>query len=281
MISKVIQRCCLIAILVLSSVSCTTLFFFPQRELIRSPADFDLKYEDIYLTTRDGVQLNGWLIKPTVQPLGSVYFLHGNAENISTHIGSVLWIVEAGYQVFMIDYRGFGNSKGIADVPEVFEDIRAGANWLLETDPARPLVVFGQSLGASLSITSLQRFPDIASQIDGLISEAAFSRYSSIGREVAAGHWLTWAFQYPVAWLLRRPYSPQISIAQLRVPILLVHSKDDDIIGIHHAKKLYSEANEPKQLLETTGPHIQAFDSSTNRKIALDFIQQLEKNNDR
>ncbi|MFK7993947.1 MAG: alpha/beta hydrolase [Granulosicoccus sp.] len=261
--------------MVFSTASCTRLFFYPQKELVRTPASLGFDYDDVYMTTRDGVRIHGWIIKPLKKPLGSVFFLHGNAENISTHIGSIEWLVEAGYQALIIDYRGYGLSDGVANVPDVFEDIRAGADWLLSSDPARPVVVFGQSLGASLTITALQRFPEITQQFDALISEAAFSRYRSIGREVAASHWLTWPFQYPVAWLLRRPYDPLDSIAELQIPLLLVHSVNDEIIGIHHARELYAQANNPKQLLETTGPHIQAVANPSNRIRILDFIEQL------
>lgn len=275
MIRKLLQRVCLIVLLVLTNTSCTSLFFFPQRELVRTPADLGLAYDDVYMTTRDGIRLHAWFIKPRTQPIGSIYFLHGNAENISTHIGSVLWMIEAGYQVFIIDYRGYGLSEGVANVPEVFEDVRTGANWLLEKDPVRPLVILGQSLGASLSITSLHNYPEIAQQLDGLVSEAAFSRYSTIGREVAAGNWLTWVVQYPVAWLLRRSYDPMNAISKLQLPVLLLHSTDDRVIGVQHARDLYAQANEPKHLHETTGGHIQAFADPLNRKIVLEFIQQL------
>ncbi len=260
----------------LAMSSCTALFFYPQKQLVRSPAALGLDYENIAITTRDGLKLHGWWVQPSSTPRGSVYFLHGNAENISTHIASVVWMVEAGFQVFLLDYRGYGLSEGLPDIPEVFEDIRAGAEWLLMQEPARPLIVFGQSLGASLAISALQQNPEVASEIDGLVSEAAFSEYGRIAREVAAGNWITWAFQYPVDWLLKGRYDPLDAIARLRLPILLIHSTDDDIIGFDHARTLSVATSEQALLLEATGPHIQAMASASIRAEVLAFIARLE-----
>ena len=261
--------------LTLSSVSCTRLFFFPQASLVRTPATLGFEYEDAYPVTRDGVRLHGWWIQPQTEPVGSVYFLHGNAENISTHIGSVLWMVDKGYQVLMLDYRGFGLSEGVPGVPEVLEDIRAGAHWLFVQQPRRPLIIFGQSLGGSLSISALHRYPEMAAKIDGLISEAAFSRFGTIGREVAARNWLSWPFQYPVGWLLNNEHDPIDAIASLKMPKLLIHSVDDEVIGPHHARDLFQAAIGSSQLLETTGPHIQALSEASNRQQILRFIQAL------
>lgn len=263
--------------LVLSITSCTTLFFYPQKQLVRTPATLGLDYEDVEIVTRDGLTLHGWWITPPSSARGSVYFLHGNAENISTHIASVYWMVEAGFQVFLLDYRGYGLSEGVADIPEVFEDIRAGAEWVLSQQPARPLVVLGQSLGASLSISALQQYPDIVNGVDGLISEAAFSQYGRIGREIAASNWITWAFQYPVDWLLQSDYDPIDAIAELRIPIMLIHSVDDEIIGVDHARKLHLAAGNKASLLETRGPHIQAMADSAVRADVLEFIETLSK----
>lgn len=277
MSGKALCRLLLCLLLPLTSLSCTSLFFFPQKTLVRTPATLGFEYEEAYPITRDGLQLHGWWVQPVTKPVGSVYFLHGNAENISTHIASVLWMVEHGYQVFMLDYRGFGMSEGVPDVPEVLEDIRAGAFWLIDKQPQKPLVVFGQSLGGSLSIMALHQYPEMAAKVDGLISEAAFSRFGTIGREVAAKNWLSWLFQYPVAWLLSDEYDPIDAIRTLGMPKLLIHSVDDEIIAPHHANNLFQAARAPIQLLETTGPHIQAVALQSTRVKILLFIDALKK----
>lgn len=266
--------------LLLSTTACTALFFHPSKTLLRTPGDLQLDYEDVFIETRDGVSLHGWWIQPPVQSdediLGRVLFLHGNAENISTHIGSVLWLLQSGYQVFALDYRGYGLSGGTPDIPNVFEDIRSSAQWLATQPSSGPSILFAQSLGASLAMGALHRFPQIGDSFDGLISEAAFSEYDLIAREVAGSHWLSWPLSYPASWLIASTYDPILLVNKIDIPIAFVHSVDDRIIGIDHAHKLYAAANEPKQLIETTGGHIQAVRHANVRKQLLLFMANTE-----
>lgn len=246
------------------------------------PSRFGYDYEDVFLQAADNTRLHGWLIAPSREhggpPRGTIYFLHGNAENISTHFRATLWLLNHGYEVFALDYRGYGLSEGKPDVPEVFNDIDAGANWLLDRrrqqhSPA--LFIYGQSLGGSLAISHAQRSKMIVEQFDGLISEAAFTRFDTIARHVASRHWLTWSAQYPAQWLIGRQYDPLDAIATLdTLPKLLIHSRDDQIIPIHFGLALMEAAAEPKQWLVTTGPHIRAAANPAVREAILGFLQQ-------
>ena len=110
---------------------CTRLFFFPMQQHVGVPSELGYAYQDVFFSNaEDGIRLHAWLIDPKPARRGVVYFLHGNAENISTHFRATVWLLESGYQVFALDYRGYGLSQGKPDVPEVFSDIEAGARWL-------------------------------------------------------------------------------------------------------------------------------------------------------
>ena len=119
--SKALLLPLLLLILLCSLSGCQGLLFYPSKEMVRTPADVELAYDDIYLKSLDGTKLNAWFltVKEDVEIKGTVYFLHGNAQNISQHLASVYWLPEHGYQVFLLDYRGYGNSAGtplLADV---------------------------------------------------------------------------------------------------------------------------------------------------------------------
>ena len=251
-----------------------------MQQHVRTPATLNYTYQDTFVDAEDGTRLHAWLINPRSARRGVVYFLHGNAENISTHFLSTVWLLESGYQVFALDYRGYGLSQGTPDVPEVFSDIEAGAQWLEEylakDDSAAelPVFVFGQSLGASLAIKYAQLDDRFNERFDGLIAEAAFSRYDTIAKHVASSHWLTWSAQYPAKWLIGRQYDPLDAIAELeQTPKLIVHSIDDQVIPYRFGQQLFDAAAGPKQWISASGPHIRAAADPAVRQTILDFMQ--------
>lgn len=256
---------------------CTRLFFFPMTQHVTTPAQLGYQYEDVYFESADGVRLHAWLIEPKAPQRGTVYFLHGNAENISTHFRATVWLLESGYRVFALDYRGYGLSEGKPDVPEVFSDIEAGAQWLAkQDDSALPVFMLGQSLGASLAIKFASLDTHFEQRFDGLITEAAFARYDTIAQHIASKHWLTWAAAYPAKWLIGRQYDPLDAIAELDgIPKLLIHSTDDEIIPYRFGEALYRQAAEPKTWITATGPHIRAAAEPAVRQGVLAFMQRV------
>ena len=255
-----------------------------MKEHVSLPTQAGYEYQDVFFNAEDGIRLHAWLIDPKIARRGVVYFLHGNAQNISTHFYSTIWLLENGYQVFAIDYRGYGLSQGQPDVPEVFSDIEAGANWLEEylakdeSGAELPVFVFGQSLGASLAITYAQRDERFNERFNGLITEAAFTRYDSIAKHVASEHWLTWSAQYPVKWLIKQQYDPLDAIAELeQTPKIIIHSVDDQIIPYRFGEQLFNAARQPKLWVSTSGPHIAGVADPAVRQAILDFMQDFSQ----
>ncbi len=273
-------RAVLTVVMLLCTISCTGLFFYPARQHAGVPSDLGYNYKDVWINTRDHILLHGWLIQPEGELKGSVYFLHGNAENISTHIRSVLWMIMQGYQVLALDYRGFGRSQGEPDIPEVFDDLHAGVEWIRDNlDTDKPVYVFGQSLGASLAIKYFDLYSASRSDFSGLIVEAAFSRYGAIARHVASGSWLTWIFQYPIQWIYSFTkgglYDPVDVVGGLSpLPLLIIHSQDDGIIPVSHGRELFSAARDPKQFLAAKGAHIHAIRDPQIRRQILSFMER-------
>ena len=269
------------ALLTLHSISgCSGIFFFPQRTLLQTPDRLGLDYEDVFLESADNVTIHGWWLKAKVPVRGTVYFLHGNAENISTHIHNVAWLPAYGYQVFLIDYRGFGQSQGKANLPGALQDIRTGFQFVLErnADPGKPVYLLGQSLGASMAIYFAATDPQAKQNLSAVISDAAFARYSEITRHATGQSWLTWPLQYPVSWSVIRGYDPVDYIAEISpVPLLLIHSKDDPIIPYAFGQELLQAALPPKTFLTTGGPHTATFNSRKNREFLLEYLADTGK----
>ena len=260
---------------------CASLLFYPDRTMRLTPETLGIKYEDVNLTTPDGVKLHGWFLSAQDEPRGTVFFLHGNAENISTHIYSIAWLPERGYQVFLLDYRGYGLSEGSPDLPEVLTDVATGFRWLLSEPRVadRDLFLLGQSLGANLGAYFIGANPEARARLSAIVLDAPFASYRELTREKLALLPVTWPLQYPLSRLMRDAYSPIKNIAELSpLPLLIISSETDDIVPARHSIALFEAAGEPKALWVTRGPHIGTFGQEKNRRRVLSFLEDHKRN---
>jgi uncharacterized protein len=268
---------CLIFLLLLPLNACTGVFFHPQSHLHKTPAYNNLAYQDIYFETADAIQLHGWWLPAQTNNLGTLVFLHGNAENISTHINSVAWLPAEGFNVFLFDYRGYGLSQGQPDLPGLHQDIEAALSWIKQYPQAsNQIILFGQSLGASLAVTSLAQSTH-RKMIQALIIDSGFSSYRDIAREKLANFWLTWPFQWPLSLLINNRYQPLEKMAHISpIPVLIIHGTRDKIVPVEHARRLYEAAKAPKQLwLLPNGQHIQSMNHPDIRQRLVDYLQNI------
>lgn len=265
----------LCVLVILASAGCSRLFFMPQQELVRTPTEIGLEYEDVYFNSADGVRLHGWWLPAEGTAQGTVMFFHGNAENISTHIGSVYWLPAAGFNVFMMDYRGYGLSAGDPSLPGVHADGIAALQTVMQrTDlDTSQVVVLGQSLGAAVSVYAVANSPYRA-RFKALIVDSVFASHRQITQEKLGGFWLTWPLQWPLALLVSDAFSPMKSIAGIApVPLLVIHGTADQVIPIEHGRQVFAIANEPKTLwVIKNAQHIQALGSVETRRRLLAFM---------
>ncbi len=255
---------------------CSGLFFYPDRVVYLTPDRLNLSYQDVYLETGDGETLHGWwLPAATNASLGTVYFLHGNAQNISSHILNVAWLPEAGYNVFLIDYRGYGQSTGEPDLEGALHDAEAGLRWLTQHHHAGPLILLGQSLGGAIGIALASEWSTQGEQppLDAVILDASFAGFRAIAREKLGEFWLTWPLQVPLSWTIPADYEGIDHIAAIApTPVMIIHSRRDGIIPFHHGPQLYDAAGEPKQFLATDTPHAATFVVPEYRQAVTDFL---------
>jgi|TARA_B110001454_G_scaffold33192_1_gene32539 uncharacterized protein len=272
------------ACLLLSLSGCsnlTSLFFYPQQQYVRTPADINVAYEEIKTVTADGVEINSWFLPASLSEEANqqsdespvVLFLHGNAENISTHIGSVYWLPEKGINVLLMDYRGYGSSQGEPYVPAIFQDVESTLIWLRARFPERKIFILGQSIGSAIATTSMALFQH-EYQLSGLILDASFTGYRDIAQEVTGRHVITWLV-WPLTWLLPTQWDPKEVIADISPsPILMFHSEKDPVLPYELGFELYTAAQEPKQWQTSEGGHIQTFNFEQYRDILVDFLTQ-------
>jgi uncharacterized protein len=257
--------------------ACTQLFLHPSREQVLHPGTLGLAYEDVYLPIGDGERLHGWFL-PAKAPRGTILHLHGNAENISTFISLVHWLPARGYNVLLLDYRGYGRSDGVATVPDVHVDARIALHYLVERGGpgSERLVVLGQSLGGSVGIYAVAHSAQ-RERVKAVISEGAFSSYSRIAREKMNSLWLTWPLQWPLSLLFSDAYSAVDALPRLGpIPLLVIHGDHDSVVPYSHAQRLIDAAAGPRELWTVEGGrHIDTLTRVEWRERLLGYLDGL------
>lgn len=235
---------------------CTNLFFYPMRQQVLDPQKLGLAKSDVVLAAADGTQLFAWHLAAS-DPRGVVCFFHGNAENISTHIVNVAWLPEAGYEVLLVDYRGYGASHGKAEFPAVLADVRAGLDWCIARARATgiPAYALGQSLGAAMLLDVVAADP-YRDELAAVVADSGFSSYRRIARDALANSWLLWPLRHPLSWLVTGDHAPEQAARELDdLPLLVMHSPDDRVVPWAHALRIFAAASGPRCFLATGGPH--------------------------
>ncbi len=269
----------LIFFLFLFVSGCSSLLLHPQKKFISDPSRLGLPYEDVYLNTPDNIRLHAWFIPAycaEVAPCPSkanILYLHGNAENISSHTFGIIWLILHGYNLMALDYRGFGKSEGSISLSGSQTDIKTALDYLLKKYPDQPLYVFGQSIGAALTISTVGQYEN-QQKLSGIVIDSAFSKARKIAREKIAQVWLLWPFQYPLSFLVPEN-NPEKYVSSITIPKLFLTTKDDEIVPVHHTLDLYEKALFPKEIeIMEEGGHIRALSNEKAKKTLLDFLER-------
>jgi hypothetical protein len=259
---------------------CTSYFFTPGREFNPGPEILRYSPADIYFKSPDGLTLHGWYFRAR-ENRGTILVCHGNVENMSTHVTLDLWLIDAGYNVFIFDYRGYGRSDGTPDVRGIHLDAEAALETLLATvlrESREHVIVFGKSLGGAVAVYTVSHSP-YKDRVKALILDSAFSSYRLIAREKVSQTPIGWIFQYPLSRLVDDDYSPEKYIMDISpVPVIIIQGSKDEIVPEHHGRILYRVAAAPKELWEVPVPgHVRAQADAGTREKLLNFLATLPR----
>ena len=214
---------------------------------LQPPRHLDIA--ELYLPTPDGERLYAWWLR-TPGAVKTVLFFPPNGTNISYHADRVETFRKMGVNALLVDYRGYGMSSGrIKEEQHIYTDGWTAWNYLVHTKGIVPhsIVIWGRSLGGAVA-AEIARDKNIAA----LVLESTFYSLDSIA---SRQYWFL-----PTTRLLRFHFENGRKLKQVRAPVIIIHSTEDNYIPFVQARKLYHAASDPRTIIATTGSHIDSFD---------------------
>lgn len=219
-----------------------SLIYHPEKNGFVSDA-YPFAIEDVYINVAEHITIHGWFI-PAHKATFTVLFFHGNAGNIADRAEKIQMLLAIPLSVFIIDYRGFGKSGGKPSEEGLYADALASFHYLINEKKLSPhnIIIYGESLGGAVAAyCAAQTNPA------GLILDSAFTSISSMVAFHSAGFLsLFFTEQYPTI-----DY-----VASIRCPVLILHSKDDEITPFEMGKTLYAAStSKHKRFVQLRGGH--------------------------
>ncbi len=216
--------------------------YFPDRSEPRLAAAGAEGFAVVSLKSPDGLELSHWYRPPREEGGPVVLVFHGNAGNIGHRVAKFRALLDAGFGLFLAEYRGYGGNPGKPEEAAMSDDARAVMTYLLEEAgvPGERLVVYGESLGGGPAVKMAAEH-DVA----GLVLEAPFTSIA----DVAQSHY----WYLPARWLVLDRWDNARHIADLEAPLLVLHGEADRVVPTRFGRELFALAPEPKEALFLPG----------------------------
>jgi uncharacterized protein len=234
----------------------------PRMPVYLVPSDFGLPSEDVYLHTRDGLELKGWFI-PSERGKGTIICLHGYPANKSD-ILTVVSFLYPDFSLLLFDFRAHGESGGKITHFGLKEylDVESAIRFIKSRESYRDkkIGVWGYSLGGAVGILAAARYDEI----DAIVTDSAFANFPEMVTHYYKNmgplkHVFSVLSRLLGRYVLRSDFaknSPEYFINSIKSPILIIHSREDDLVPYRHAERLFRKAPEPKELLPVGGIHL-------------------------
>ena len=227
------------------------LFYYPDAGPTPPPPGA----EAVAFAALDGTRLFGWFIpadggaRDAGGRAATILHVHGNAGNVASHLWFTEYLPGAGFNVFLFDYRGYGQSEGAARRRnDLIGDTEAALDALLEREDVAPdrVGMYAQSLGGAIGLNVMAGRPEIRAAV----VESSFASWRDMAADAVA-------LPRPVARviaavLIRDHRRPDEAVAGIDRPILLLHGSRDSIVPVEHGRRL-AAAGPTTELVELPG----------------------------
>ena len=222
------------------------ILYFPYKKVLSTPADLGLKFEQVTLVTSDNVHISAWYV-PAAKSEFTVIYCHGNGGNLMYYLDIVAFLNSLDLNCLAFDYRGYGDSEGKPTEEGTYLDAEAAYNWLVNEKNISPdkIIIFGWSLGAQSPLILRQK-----SIVPLLFSTGHLQIMPILPKSI---------FLSAVKLFAKYNYRTIDYIKNISCPVMVIHSRDDEIAPFRFGEKLFETAKEPKKFVETAGQHNDAF----------------------
>jgi pimeloyl-ACP methyl ester carboxylesterase len=214
-----------------------TFIFQPSPVVGVTPGDLGVPFAKVSLPIGGG-QLAGWWVPSDDTRAATLLYLHGNASNVGANAQEVVRFRGAGLNVFIFDYRGYGQSTGGPPREKlVYEDAERAWMYLVAERHIAPatIVIYGHSLGSAVAVNLASKHPEAGA----LITEGVLTSLADLADVMGVGRLL------PVRLILTERFDAMSKIGSVHIPTLILEGESDRPLM---ARRLYDAARDPKQL---------------------------------
>jgi fermentation-respiration switch protein FrsA (DUF1100 family) len=221
------------------------------------------KREIVCLTTADGLNLRSWYFRAARPDAPTVLYLHGNAGDIGNHLPFSKFLIEAGYGLLALEYRGYGGNPGSPSEAGLIDDGRAAYDFLkAQGIPDSHIVLFGESLGTGVAVALAAERPARA-----MILRAPYTSIADVAQIQLP--------YIPARWLVRDKFDSLSKIGASKVPVFMFHGMHDTLIPPEVGRALFAAANEPKTWLSIDNVGHNDVQTPDAEGAVLDFLKTL------
>lgn len=254
-----------------------------QRGKSKTPAEYGLPYEDLYFTSH-GKQLHGWLVKqPQAQePLPVILLLHGWESNAQGMLPHAKFLFEAGFNLFLFDVRGHGDSEPVdyMSLVRFTEDAENALNYLESRSDvdSQKLALFGHSMGGASTIIIGARHPEIKA----VVVSSTYAFFDLMIQDMFAARGIPrWPFESLLTffWQLKlkvdvEAWSPGHNIGKIKAPLFLAFGNKDDVLSLKHFDLLWNAVTGTvkEKILISGGTHRNLYESDEYREAVKRFL---------
>jgi pimeloyl-ACP methyl ester carboxylesterase len=260
--------------LLFGTSACSNIFYYPSKEIFVPPPEHAVPHEqrDFNVTLAKGeksTKIVTWFFKAKPHKDCAktlIIYLHGNAENISTHMYQMVWVKDLGIDLLAIDYPGYGLSEG----KPTRENVQRSVVQVIDEVLASPefkdyhVVLYGQSLGGIILLGAIPELKTL-NKVNHIVIEASFASYQRLGRRKLASVWLFWPFQWLPYLIVSDKYSVGDDYHKLKLPpITVIHGEEDRVVPFIEGKELFEKLPDPKEFWNVPlADHLQALHPAT------------------
>ncbi|OSY88426.1 hypothetical protein WH52_06620 [Tenacibaculum holothuriorum] len=252
---KIILTLFLLGIVTQSKAQFEEKFYFPKKEW----REVKIPYSEEFIPVEKDI-IHTVFFQPKSTPKATVLFFHGAGGNISTYMYMIEPLVANNYQVYAVDFRGYGKSSGKSTHINIVEDIEIVFSKMKENKLIKDskLLVYGASLGCQIATHFTNKHQD---EVDALILDGGFASFADVAKLYAPKN-----VHVYINKALGNMYPSKTEIKEIKnIPKLIIHGKVDRSIPIKQSEIVFTNAQKPKAFFVSEVGHLNALKIETKK----------------